>query len=226
MDKKTEPENKADLYRMLQTSNGWFDGQITYESMRDTTADPEVGMVDCESTHVSASPYQDCDVMVYREQHVISKVRGRGAYSLDVKRVWAKPMTFEEFKNSEWWEPTITKFKDGSCDASEIFVKCDETSPDEDGGIGSESYVHISAQCERHYRDWLNNSRLAKNFDKVSLWLQGNGDMGFTFNDKTYEFSADELVEYIEKARAFDEAGVTLEDGTVTVKLPQKEDND
>ena len=223
MSEKTEPENRADLYRMLKTSSGWFDGQIDYVYLRGKS-DPEVGMVDCESTHVAANPYQGCDVMVYREQHVITKVRNDHSYSLTIKQLWTKRMTFDEFRDSEWWSPTIEKFADGSCDASEIFVKCDET--DECGGVGSESYVHVTAQCEQHYHDYLNNSRLSKGFDRVSLWLQGNGDMGVTLNGETYEITVEELVEYIEQARAFENAGVRLEDGKVTVKLHQGEDKE
>lgn len=224
MSKKIEPENKADLYRMLETSEGWFDGMIEYKTVRDMKVDPEVGMVDSESIHVAANPYQGCDVKVYQEQHVITEVRSGGSLSLTIKQPWAKEMTFAEFRDSEWWGPTITKFAKGSCDASEIFVRCDET--DDDGGVGSEGYVHITAQCEKHYRDWLGNTRLAKGFDTVGLWVQGDGEMGVTLNDETYELSVSELVGYIERARAFDEAGVKLEDGKVTVELHQGEDKE
>lgn len=218
---KTEPENRADLYRMLETSNGWFDGQIEYEQVRDPHADYVVGEVDSESTHVSASPYNGCDVVVYRNRHVVSDVRGPRSCSLDVQRIWTKRMTFDEFRASEWWEPTIEKFAGGSCDASEIFVRCDET--DEGDGTGPDAYVHISAQCERHYRDFLNNNRLAKGHDDVSLWLQGNGDVGLTLNGKTYELDVNDLVECIEQARAFREFGVELDDGKLVVKLGSDE---
>lgn len=218
MSEKKVPENKADLYRMLQTSNGWFNGQIDYESFSFPNDTPEVGMTYGESTHVSASPYHASDVEVYRQREVVSEVRGAGSLSLDVQRVWTKKMTFDEFRASEWWEPTIKKFADGSCDASEIFVKCEET-----GGVGSDSYVCITAQCERHYQDFLNNGRVAKGFDSVELWLQGNGDMGITLDGETYDVNVEELVEYIEQARAFENAGVTIEDDELTVKLNRKE---
>lgn len=224
MGDKTEPESKADLYRMLQTSSGWFDGQIEYKGVRNVHDTPTVGMVDSESTHVTASPYQEDDVVVYRQQHVISEIRGPSSFSLDTKRIWTRLMTFDEFKASEWWEPTITKFAGGSCDASEIFVTCDET--DDDGGIGPNGYVHITAQCERHYHDWLDNSRLDKGFDKVSLWLQGNGDMGVTVNGETYELSVSELAECIKQARAFAAAGIKLEDGVLSVTLPKRKDKE
>ena len=221
---KSEPENRADLYRMLETSNGWFDGTIESRQLKEPGADYEIGMVDSESTHVSASPYQECDVMVYRQRHVVSELRGPRSCSLDVQRVWTKEMTFDEFKASEWWEPTIKRFAKGSCDASEIYVKCDESN--EDGDIGPNSYIHVTAQCEKHYRDWLGNPRLDKGFNIVSLWLQGNGDMGFTLNGETYEFDVSELPGLIEKARAFDEAGVILEDGKLTVELRGEGESD
>lgn len=214
---KTEPESKADLYRMLETSNGWFDGLIEYEEIKDPQDDYEVGMVNSESTHVSASPYQECDVMVYRNCDVVAEVRGPKSCTLDVQRVWTKEMTFEEFRASEWWRPTIERFAKGSCDASEIFVRCDEANLD--GDIGPDSCVYVTAQCEKRYRDFLNNRRLAKGFNKVSLWLQGNGDMGFTLNGKIYEFDVSELAEFIEQARAFREAGITMVDGKLTVEL-------
>lgn len=214
---KTEPENRADLDRMLLTSSGWFDGLIESEQIRDPHADLEVGMVDRESTHVSASQYQGCDVMVYRDRHVVSEVHRPGSFSMNVQRVWTKEMTFEEFKASEWWRPTIERFANGDCDASEIFVKCYEDC-DADG-TGPSSRVCITAQCERYYHDWLNNSRLANGFDEVSLWLQGSGDMGFALNGKTYEFEVSELAGFIEQARAFKEAGIALEDGKLTVEL-------
>lgn len=214
---KTEPENRADLYRMIETSNGWFDGQIEYEQVRDPHADYEIGMVDSESTHISANPYQECDVKVYRNRHVVSELRGPKSCSLDVQRVWTKALTFDEFKASEWWQPAIEKFAKGSCDASEIFVRCDEA--DEDGGTGSDSYVHISAQCEKHYTDWLNNTRLDKGFDAVSLLLQGNGDMVFTLNGRTYELDVSEFAECIEQARAFRESRIALEGGKLIVEL-------
>lgn len=212
---KTEPENRADLYRMLQTSSGWFDGLIESEQIKDPQADYEVGMVSSESTHVSASPYQGCDVMVYRNRDVVAEVRGPKSCTLDVQRVWTEEMTFEEFRASEWWRPTIERFANGSCDASEIFVKSD----DSECGVGSGAYAYVTAQCESHYRDWLGNTRLTKGHDEVSLWLQGNGEMGFTLNGKTYELEVSELAEFIEQARAFREAGIALEDGKLTVEL-------
>lgn len=212
---KVLPENKADLYRMLQTSTGWFDGMIEHEQVKPPEADYELGMVESESTHVSTSPFEECDVVVHCDRRVVSKVRGPRACSLDVQRVWTRRLTFEDFKASEWWRPTVEKFADGSCDASEIFVKSDNS----ECGVGSGAYAYVTAQCERHYRDWLGNTRLAKGYDEVSLWLQGNGDMGFTLNGKTYELEVSELADLIEQVRAFEAAGITLEDGKLTVEV-------
>ena len=216
---KLFPESRADLYRMLQTSDGWFDGQIAYEQVRDPHAPYEVGQVDCESVHVSASPYQGCDVEVYRNRHVVSEVRGKRSCSLRVERMWTERMSFDEFRMSEWWAQTIGKFGGGDCDASEIFVRCD----DSDCCDGPNSYVHVSAQCERHWRDWLGNGRLAKGHDDVMLWLQGNGDVGFILNGTAYEMTVGELAECIEQARAFAAAGVEIEDGRLTAMVGGKD---
>lgn len=210
-----EPRSIADLKRMIATSSGWFDGLLKSRRLLAEGEENEVGKATREEVKVRTGWLGD-SMSVVCEQWVTSEIKDGSCYSSTSRTLWEKPMTFEEFRASEWWELAMEKFKDGSCDASEIYAR--HYYEDEEGE-GPLSCAHITAQCERRYRDWLNNSRLAKGHDKVELWVQGNGDAGFAFNGREYEFGVSELAEIIEKARAFDEAGVELHDGELSVKV-------
>lgn len=218
---KIEPENIADLQRMIETSNGWFDGLLKSRKLIAEGEENEVGKATREETKVRVGWLGDT-MSVVCCRWVTSELHSRSSYSSTCEEVWEKPMTFEEFKSSEWWELAMEKFKGGSCDASEIFARHDD---EEEEGDGPKSYASITAQCEKRYRDWLNNNRLDKGYNTVRFWVYGNGDAGFSFNGKNYEFDVSELAGIIEKVRAFDEAGVELRDGELVVKVG-KEDGD
>lgn len=211
---KKEPENVADLARMIDTSTGWFDGTVSWKDLR--CGKPyEVGMESDESVHVAAREYSDT-VEVYLLRNVVSKVRSPSSCSLEGRRAWSKEMSFDEFRASEWWPMAMEKFKDGSCDASEVYVMA------ESDGEGRNGHVEVTAQCERRYRDFLGNSRTSKDVDKVVFWLCGNGDAGFSFNGDDYEFSIEDLAGYVKRAREFEDAGVKMEDGMLTVELEKE----
>lgn len=201
---KKFPENCADLKRMIDTSSKWFDGTIDWADLRGG-GDYEVGMAVNQATKVSV---HGDTVTVRRTRDIVKEIRGGGC-SCTVETVWCENMTFYEFMVSEWWDMAMDAFKDGDCHADSIYVKCD----------GDDGCRYLDAHIERHYRDWLGNMRLSRGYDECSVWLQSNGDMGFSFENETVEGDAEELFGLIAEAKAFRAAGIRLEDGKLTVEV-------
>lgn len=166
-----EPRTFEDLWLMRETSNAWFDGQLSYEDVR-KGADPEVGMVDGVSLHVV--PLSD-RVRVCRNTHMICEVQGGNSFSCRIEgETVAEYRSMEAFRDSEWWDLTMEKLAGGDVDASWLrTVELDGEEAEADPawiGYGPSTWVEMEVGSQ--YRDWMGNVRQDRGHDTLSIRVE------------------------------------------------------
>lgn len=225
MDEETkEPKTFEDLWLMRETSNAWFNGQLSYEDVR-KGADPEVGMVDGVSLHVVLRSDR---VWVCRNTHTICEVRGGNSFSCRVEgETVAECRSMEAFRDSEWWDLTMEKLAGGDTDASWLrTVELDGEEVEADPAwIGYGPSTSVEMEVGSQYRDWLGNTRQNAGHDTLSIRVERmSGELWL----RCGEHEVEGTVEEIEKAMMFADRlrriGVEVEDESITVPLRKEDD--
>lgn len=126
-------------------------------------------------------------------------------------------MTFDEFRDSEFWEPAMEAFEGGDCDASafeEFDAHCD----------GADGFV--SLEMERQYKDWLGNLRVAKEHDRFECHADMAGWLTLKCGKRVYDGDARKLFDLVDEALAFRERGIRLDGDELRVRVPEPADED
>lgn len=215
-DKKQFPETCRDLERMIETSRGWFDGQIAKEQLVPNSEPHPVGCVYENVTRVAAHPYNDT-VVVSNHDVVVTKVHGDKSWASTYDTKWSREMTFDEFRASEFWEPAMGAFEGGDADAS-AFDRFDASCDGADG--------FVSIEMERQYTDWLGNPRLAKEHDRFECHADMAGWLTLKCGKREYDGDARELFDLVDEALAFRGRGIRLNGGELRVRVPEPADED
>lgn len=220
----TEPKTFEDLWLTRETSNEWFNGQLSYEDVR-KGADPEVGMVDSVSWHVA--PTSD-RVRVYRNTHVICEVRGSRSLSCRAKReTVAEYRSMEEFRASEWWDLTMEKLAGGDVDASWLrTVELDGEEVDADPiWIGYGPSTSVEMEVGSQYRDCLGNTRQDRGHSTLSIRVERmSGELWLRCGEHEVEGTVEEIAGAMMFADRLRRIGVEVEDESITVPLRKGDD--
>ena len=214
-----KPQTFEDLWLMRRTSKEWFDGQLRYENVR-KEAEPEVGMVDSVSWHVVPSSDR---VLVHRNTHVISEVRGVGSFSCKVEsETVAEYRSMDDFRASEWWDLTMEKLAGGDADASWLrTVELDGEEVDADLiWIGYGPSTCLDMKVGRQYRDWLGNTRQDKGHDTLSIRVERmSGELWLCCGGHEVEGTVEEIEAAMKLLDRLKSLGVEVGDETITVPL-------
>ena len=220
-----EPQTFADLWLMCETSNAWFDGQLRYEDVR-KGADPEVGMVDSVSWHVTPSSDR---VRVYKNTHAICEVHGGRSFFCRIEReTVAEYRSMAEFRASEWWDLTVEKFAGGDADASWLDgIEVDGVSvPDCDPqwiGYGPSTYVEM--EVGSRYRDWLGNTRQDRGHDTMSIRVERmSGELWMRCGEHEVEGTVEEIAGAVALRERLKRIGVEV--GQAEIRVPIAEEGD
>ena len=223
-----EPRTFEDLWLMRETSNGWFDGQLRYENVRNG-ADPEVGMVDSMSWHVL--PFQN-RVNVELHTHVIKEVSQNGhSMSLRIKsETLASYDTMEAFRDSEWWDPTMEKFAGGDADASwlrSVELDGEEIADGEPQWIGYGHSTCLDVKVGRQYRDWLGNTRQDKGHDTLSIRVERmSGELWMRCGEHEVEGTVEEIEEAMTIVERLRRLGIEVGHAEIRVPIAEEGDED
>lgn len=216
-----EPRTFEDLWLMRETSNAWFDGQLSYEDVR-KGADPEVGMVDGVSLHVV--PRSD-RVRVCRNTYTICEVQGGNSFSCNVKNeTVAEYRSMAEFRASEWWELTMERLAGGDADASWLrsFELDGEDVRAEPTWIGYGPSVTVSMEVGRRYRDWLGNTRQDKGHGTLDVRVERmSGDLYLCHDGHVVEGTVKEIEAAMTLVERLRDLGVKVGDESIKVPLPK-----
>lgn len=217
-----EPRTFDDLWLMRETSNAWFDGQLSYEDVR-KGADPEVGMVDSVSWYVAPSSDR---VRVYRNTHVICEVRGsRWFYCRAERETVAEYRSMEEFRASEWWELTMERLAGGDADASwlrTVDLDGEEIADGEPQWVGYGPITSVEMGVGRQYRDLLGNTRQEKGHDILSIRVERmSGGLWLRCGDHEVEGTVEEIEEAMTLMERLRDLGIKVGDESINVPLPK-----
>lgn len=216
---KREPVTFEDLWLMRETSSGWFDGEIKCENvLGDDT--PEVGATESITWHVQPS-FDHVDIAMCT--HIIDEVGIiRGCMSLYNKReIIARYDTMEDFRASEWWEPTINKFAGGDTDATwidSVIVNGEEFIDDNRNFIGFYPTSSIEMKIGRSYTDSFNNRRLHNGHDTLYIEVgRLTGNVYLDHNGCVAEGTVEEIEQALMMANKLKELGITLENDSIKI---------
>ena len=220
---KPDPKNIRDLRLMYETASR-VDGIIEYKrlapkvmSSREYHEGDIIGMY----LRVVPSNYHDLvTVCVQREQ--VTNLREDGVYRPKRLTDWSKEYTFQEFKESPFYQMCVETW--GDChwdthlmDEHEVF--------DDDTRWGV--YAHVY----EHHRTWLGNWDKTGRIEAVDFSLDEDGgiEMGVSSNGRrecfydgdvwTLADIIDEHEQMQEQLKKLKEHGIDLDDGTLSIKL-------
>ena len=220
-----EPKTFEDLWLMRETSNAWFDGQLSYEDVR-KGADPEVGMVDSVSWHVV--PTSD-RVRVVMNTHVICEVRsgGRSLSCRTESKTVAEYRSMAEFRDSEWWDLTMEKLAGGDVDASWLrTVDLDGEEVDADLiWIRYGPSTCLDMKVGRQYKDWLGNTRQGKGHDTLSIRVERmSGELWLRCGEHEVEGTVEEIERAVALVERLRRLGIEV--GHTEIRVPITEEGD
>lgn len=219
---KPDPQNIRDLRLMYETASR-VDGNIEYKrlgpkvmSSREYHEGDIIGM----QLRVIPSSYRDLvTVVVQRTQ--VTNLRD-GCYNPKMLTDWSKEYTFQEFKESPFYQMCIDAWGNHCWDTHLM---------DEHEVTDEDTRWYVYAHVYEHHRTWLGNWDKTGRIEAVDFFLDEDGEveMGLTRNGKhesvyngdiwTLQQIVDEYEQMQEQLKKLKEHGIDLDDGTLSIKL-------
>lgn len=206
--RKAEPESALDMW----WAHEQIAGDVVVEAEKAGNG-PEEGALDGVETIVVALKYDDkitvkkCS-MYYDHQHEDS-----GLWSIRTEVEWSRKMSFEEFRESEWWETYLEKTKVCNFDSSWVGSMTLDGSPDD-------GYVYTTFLVPEYKKVWWCSSEVPTgDTERYEVIVYDEGRVRLSRGeDQTVELTIDEIMDAIELANSMRENGVSIDDdGTITI---------
>lgn len=208
-----EPKNIYDLKLMQDTSEGWFEGRISYEAVN--PMDCSVGDIHSRTICVSIYSKND-DIAVNCRSLVCDGVSSPACKQFHSELEWCERYSFDEFKESDYWDMTMKAWKGGATDSSHLR---DITADADDFG----AFVTLNVQTT--YTDFLGNKRVGKDYKQVQIDTFNTGELYIKYGSEMWEGTYDELFETLKYARMCKRSGMKcFDDGEIRIK-PQEHDD-
>lgn len=226
---KPNPQNIRDLRLMYETA-GKVDGIIESKNLmpnvRNSREYHDGDIVRMNLRVVPSNYYDVVTVCVQREQ--VANLHD-GCYNPKRLTDWSKKYTFQEFKESPFYQMCIDVWDDRTGLSTKLYW--DTHLMDDHEVIDEDTRWYVYAHVYEHYRTWLGNWYKTGCIEAVDLFLDENGEieMGLTHNGKherVYDgdiWSLQQIVEeheqMKEQLKKLKEHGIDLDDGTLSIKL-------
>lgn len=227
---KPDPQNIRDLRLMYETASK-VDGIIEYEKLIHgvmSSRDYHDGDITGMYLRVVPSNYSNLvTVCVQREQ--VTNLREDGVYSPKRLTDWSKVYTFQEFKESPFYQMCVDAWSDRSGLATKLWW--DTSKMDEHEVTDDDTRWCVYAHVYEHHRTWLGNWDKTGRIEAVDFFLDEDGEveMGLTRNGQresvyngdiwTLQQIVDEHEQMQEQLKKLKEHGIDLDDGTLSIKL-------
>lgn len=150
-------------------------------------------------------------VRINRERSYFDHQSGNGWWSMRVEREPIAELSFEEFKDSEWWDPYIEKTKYQNFDSSWM----DSFNVDAD-----EDHAEINFECPELKKVWWCSSEVPSGrIAKCRVYVGSDGILYLKVENEDEEANIIEFIEAVRRLREFERSGVSLDDeGNVIVR--------
>lgn len=222
---RPDPQNIRDLRLMYETASR-IDGIIEHKNLMPgvmSSCDYHEGDITSMQLRVVPSGYYDLvTVCVQRVQ--VTNLRD-GCYSPRRLTDWSKEYTFQEFKESPFYQMCVDVWGNRSG------LAWDTSKMDDHEVIDEDTRWYVYAHVYEHHRTWLGNWDKTGRIEAVDLFLDEDGEveMGLTRNGKhervydgdiwALQQIVDEHEQMQEQLKKLKEHGIDLEDGTLSIKL-------
>lgn len=175
---------------------------------------------------VPSNCYDIVTVCVQREQ--VTNLRD-GCYNPKMLTDWSKEYTFQEFKESPFYQMCIDAWSDRSGLATKLYW--DTHLMDDHEVVDEDTRWYVYAHVYEHHRTWFGNWKKTGSIEAVSFRLDedGNIEMSLTrYGDwqNVYEgdvWSLQQIIDEHEQMRLqlekLKEHGIDLDGGTLNIKL-------
>lgn len=214
---KPDPKNVRDL-KLAYDTCGKSDGNIEYRNM----GGKEVGEVSARMLRVIPSVYANT-VSVVVQDDVITEIHENGWRSIRSGCEWSKEYTFDEFRESPFWDMTLDewgKYYRTRWDTSKI----DDHEVEDGDGDYLWMYGHVYERAESSGCNYLKKTG---NIHSISAYLQVNGNLELKLEGECFwDGDVHELARIIdeheqmqEQLKKLKEHGIDLDDGTLSIKL-------
>ena len=210
-----EPKTLADLWFMSKTSSGWFDGQIKCDiSMRDRM----VGGIHSIGWFVRVHPG---GVEVVKRVDRYEEINGSNASITGSEDGCISYGSLEEFKASEWWEPTMKAWEGGCTDASWLQSFEVDGEKIEDDAWPEHSCRCIELDVGEQSKDWLGNNRQGKEHYPLTVSVDRlSGCLELNWNNEEIVCGTGPEIAHAMKVLEFMKSkGIEITPKELTVKL-------
>lgn len=202
---KKEPRSVRDM--------AWADRQrsnavnVEFEKVAD---EPSEGKLSDVAVRVIPDERKNV-VRINRERSYFDHQSGNGWWSMRVEFEPIAELSFEEFRNSEWWEPYIEKTKYQNFDSS--WMDSFDVDADED-------HAEINFECPEFKKVWWCSSEVPSGrIAKCRVYVGSDGILYLKVENEGEEANIIEFIEAVRRLREFERAGVSLDDeGNVIVR--------
>lgn len=213
VERKTEPTCVRDM-RWINRQKAENSTCVQYEKGEE----PSKGaLCNTEIDVMPMSEYSGDKVKIERVKYYYDKPGQLGGWQLRGEFETLETLTFEEFRNSEWWEEYLRKVSTYNCDSSWM----DETSTDvdEDGCV-------VQFKIPEYKSVWWCSSDVPSGkILPCEVCVSYDGTVCVTVGNESVEFEASEVVEKLRKLEALERAGVSLnDDGNIVIQVKDKLD--
>lgn len=219
---KPSPKNVRDL-RLMYDTTSYVDGCIESKRLSDkmNSQDYVEGEIISMRLRVVPNSYGKDEVVVRVEREQVTNLRD-GVYSPKALVDWKKAYTFEEFRESPFYEMCIEKWSNASWD-THLMDEHEVFDDDTRWGI----YAHVYEHQPKAFGNWRKTGAIdAVDF---SLDKDGNVELGLTrFGKRQDVYNGDvwELMDIIsehaemkEQLGRLKEHGIDLDGGTLSIRL-------
>lgn len=226
---KPDPKNIRDLRLMCETASR-VDGIIEYKRLgpkvMSSSEYHEGDITSMELRVVPSGCYDLVTVCVQRVQ--VTNLRD-GVYSPKRLTDWSKEYTFQEFKESPFYQMCIDVWGNRSGLATKLYW--DTHLMDDHEVTDDDTRWSVYAHVYEHHRTWLNNWDKTGRIEAVDFSLDedGNIELGLSRNGKrecfydgdvwTLADIIDEHEQMREQLAKLKEHGIDLDGGTLSIKL-------
>ena len=178
--------------------------------------DPSNGALSHVGVNVTALEYKD-EIEVFRSTYRYKEPLKTGGWSLEGEHETLARLSFEEFRASEWWEPYLAKTRGLNFDSS--WMDSFKVDADED-------FAAVTFDAPEYRSVWWCSSDVPTGETvRCEVDVSSDGTVLMRFDGESEESTVSEFIEAVRRLRAFDEAGVSLDDeGNVIVRKMSERD--
>ena len=155
---------------------------------------------------------------------IVQTIYGPKHYSCTYRTDDEQYYTFEEFKNSKWWDIVLNHFSDGSPSYSEL------ESIKVNGQVLDDDFLEFNGNIKVYGRDWLGNHITQPYTEQCAIYMNTDGELTlcvqehYTRRWDRIECDIRKAIKAVQLMDKLESAGFELDDDCFRYSFEKKED--